>query len=357
MGNFSRETFDKLKHYVGVRLQQGVPLIDADWNEQEDIRKYELRTFLKWFFGNGVPADNDGFRILPAEEKENSFIIKGGDGSAEGAGRCLVDGWDVINENNILYSEQALFDNSDLADKWGVDTVKPLTTPTSDRVDTVYLDIWEREVDAEEDNELINPAIGVETCVRLKRQWVVRVAEGAAALPEPPQNHVFYPLAYLKRPAQDNIVKKDYIKDLRQTGLSFNSLLDEITDARGIKANLGNRLDESLTKGGKLRQNTVSLQQLKANLVVDKSVTLKKATQAGSPGVTYITYGDFNDQNLYLINVSGVPTLDNGFISWREEISYSAASGASIARKRLRFENIFIKDFTVHCKIYRLEVK
>ena len=31
MGNFTRDTFDKSKHYVGVRLQQGVPMVDADW--------------------------------------------------------------------------------------------------------------------------------------------------------------------------------------------------------------------------------------------------------------------------------------------------------------------------------------
>ena len=68
MGNFSRETFDKLKHYVGVRLQKGVLIVDADWNEQEDIRRYELQAFLKWFVGNGVPKGNDGFRILPVFE-------------------------------------------------------------------------------------------------------------------------------------------------------------------------------------------------------------------------------------------------------------------------------------------------
>jgi len=33
MGNFSRNTFDPLKDYVAVRLQQGVPVLDADWNE------------------------------------------------------------------------------------------------------------------------------------------------------------------------------------------------------------------------------------------------------------------------------------------------------------------------------------
>jgi hypothetical protein len=27
MGNFSRDSLDQLKHYVGVRQQQGVPLV------------------------------------------------------------------------------------------------------------------------------------------------------------------------------------------------------------------------------------------------------------------------------------------------------------------------------------------
>ena len=40
MGNFSRDTFDPNKNYVGVRLQQGVPLVDADWNELNDIIRH-----------------------------------------------------------------------------------------------------------------------------------------------------------------------------------------------------------------------------------------------------------------------------------------------------------------------------
>ena len=54
---FSRNTFDKLKHYVGVRLQQGVPIVDADWNELEDIRKYELGNVYQVVCGKwGVPS-------------------------------------------------------------------------------------------------------------------------------------------------------------------------------------------------------------------------------------------------------------------------------------------------------------
>ena len=66
MGDFSRSTFDQVKHYIGIRLQQGVPLVDADWNELEDIRRFEVQAFLKWFVGDGVPAGNDGFRITAA---------------------------------------------------------------------------------------------------------------------------------------------------------------------------------------------------------------------------------------------------------------------------------------------------
>ena len=42
MGNFSRDTFDPAKAYVGVRLQQGVPVLDADWNELNDVIRQEL---------------------------------------------------------------------------------------------------------------------------------------------------------------------------------------------------------------------------------------------------------------------------------------------------------------------------
>jgi hypothetical protein len=37
-GDFSRFTFKKEKHYSSVRMQQGRVQLDADWNEQMDIR-------------------------------------------------------------------------------------------------------------------------------------------------------------------------------------------------------------------------------------------------------------------------------------------------------------------------------
>ena len=271
MGDFSRETFDKLKHYVGVRLQQGVPIVDADWNEQEDIRKYELQAFLKWFIGNGVPRGNDGFRILAAAGA-NTFAIHGGDGTPEGAGRCLVEGWDILNQETINYTAQSLYENPDLAAAWDVAKIDALTTPPGDsttvRTDLVYVDVWEREVNATEDfAHLVNPAVGIETSVRLKREWAVRVREGNTTLPTPPPDHVFYRLASLQRTGGVASIPASAITDLRQTGINLSALEAEIADARGIKANLGNRLDESLTKNGRLRHNVVGLDQIKFDLV------------------------------------------------------------------------------------------
>ncbi|MCP4591529.1 MAG: hypothetical protein GY842_12360, partial [bacterium] len=103
-----------------------------------------------------------------------------------------------------------------------------LTTPETDRTDTVYLDVWEREVDSGEDDQIVNPIIGIETCVRTKREWVVRVAEGATELPGPPPGHVFYPLATLDRKAGQDVI--DVVTDLRRTGLTLAGKVDRAGD-------------------------------------------------------------------------------------------------------------------------------
>ncbi len=339
MGDFSRSTFDRVKHYVGVRMQQGVPIVDADWNELEDIRKYEVQAFLKWFVGDGVPAGNDGFRIaalagagvntirltsqaaapgwssvavdvgastagaalgFTAANRESArsgstpaqltgvaaqpfalasgmtlivsadgaaaetvtfssgafanigsatavevvaainaattrvvasagigddIAIMGGDGTAEGAGRCLVDGRDAVNESRLTYSSQPLYENNALALEWNVFPVAPLSPPPAgSRTDLVYLDVWEREVTASEDNSLINPLIGVESCTRVKREWAVRVRAGAdevpaAGDPDHQIGHSYIGLARIARRAGVSMITADDLSDIRPRSL------------------------------------------------------------------------------------------------------------------------------------------
>lgn len=233
MGNISRDTFDDLKRYVGVRLQQGVPLVDADWNELEDIRRFELRAYLKWFVGNGVPDGNNGFAIRAIPGVDNDFMIMGGDGTAEGAGRCLVEGLDVFNPDHLRHSEQLLVDTGKAA-AMGVPPVQLLTTPSSDITYTIFLDVWEREVFPGEpgddqdifDRELINETIGVPTCTRYKREWAVRMVDASLPFPTPPADHYSYPLAELVRRNGDDSVNPEDITDLRRTGLAMSSQHD-----------------------------------------------------------------------------------------------------------------------------------
>lgn len=317
--NISRDTFDPSKHYVGVRLQQGVPLVDADWNEMEDIARHELQGFLQRFLGDGVPRESEAFRIRPIEDQlllrsrmpmlpgvnidlENStaagplgygpannsgffdvlgtanapfplvdgmvlagtaggtaftvtfsaadfadigratvaevvaavnatsshrltafagasnddLTITGGTESK--AGYCLVDGWGALIEADLSYTQQALYGDDELASVWGVAPLAPLTAPTASRTDTVYLDVWEREVDDREDPALVNEHIGIPTCVRRKREWIVRVAEGSLSVPvDAPQGHVFYGLANINLDAGGHITSLDDLRTSHST--------------------------------------------------------------------------------------------------------------------------------------------
>lgn len=339
MGDFSRNPDDRLtasvaRHYVGVRLQQGVPLLDTDWNELEDLRRHELASWFQRFFGDGVPADNDGFHIEalagggvgaivievaeaapatgatslavdfaqstaasrlgflpimseterrgtaparlvgnaaepfpladgltfavtangePAEVVTfvaadfaditqataaevvavlgagfarataqigggNDFVIGGGDGTVDGAGRIAAAGVEAVNEFDVPYSAQPLYEDPDLAALWGVDVLPALTTPVGgDRQDLVYLDVWDREVSAAEDDGIVLTAVGVEASVRLRREWVVRVAEDTAELSAVAQapGHRYLALAHLLRTDGDDAVAEAAVRDLR----------------------------------------------------------------------------------------------------------------------------------------------
>jgi hypothetical protein len=60
----SRDSFDELKNYLGVYLQQGRVVLDADWNEGQDIALSLLRRLTREAVGEGSP--NVGFAISPA---------------------------------------------------------------------------------------------------------------------------------------------------------------------------------------------------------------------------------------------------------------------------------------------------
>ena len=223
-GNFSNDgtdTFDPRKRYVGVRLQQGVPLLDRDWNELEDMRRYEEVMLRKRYIGNGSP--DDGFRISALDSPANDFKIA--------TGRCLVDGFEAVNEpdtaDHILYSDQ--------------EGVAPLTIPSGDsRIDIVYLDVWIREVTSAEDPALENPDVNdIETCVRHKIEWRVRVDEGSRGHEAEDYHHNYDIAKIIWKNGSDATLKKS-IQDLRRTGLAVDLVQERFGDVIStiLKSNL-----------------------------------------------------------------------------------------------------------------------
>jgi hypothetical protein len=232
MGNYSRDSFlatnntlgellglvapgaPGAHNYVAVRLQQAVPLLDADWNEEADIRRRELELVLGRAIGNGVPEGSDGFRIASAN-LPNNFAI--------GAGVIFINGWMVYNRSTVNYDNQPYRGSAGLAPPLPL-----LQSATVAHVELAYLDAWEAEVDSLSDGNMLDQRIGVETCVRLERAWIVRsvaLATGADPLdpkviPNQQPGHRYYPLATINR-AVGSQIGASMIGDLRRTQLTL----------------------------------------------------------------------------------------------------------------------------------------
>jgi hypothetical protein len=238
MAVITGNTFDPGKKYVSVRLQQGVPLVDADWNELQDILKYTSQVLMKWFIGNGIPAGTNGFQVA-GTGLANDFVVQCGvNGSPDplnNAGRCLVDGWEAFITADLKFTDQALHESHGAAAdtesaRVGAPKVTALAAPGTAGTVVAYLDVWERLVSPAEDPSLILPGLAVESCARLKREWVVRQRSGSSApvpadgLPDFQPGHHYYALATIARRAGDALVNAADVADIRQAHLTLAGL-------------------------------------------------------------------------------------------------------------------------------------
>ncbi|HEU4578342.1 MAG TPA: DUF6519 domain-containing protein [Polyangiaceae bacterium] len=92
----SRDSFNELKNYLGVYLQQGRVVLDSDWNESQDIGLSLQRRLAREAVGEGSP--NQGFSISPAfpppirlPEQQAAPSSDIGEALGQIIGICLVD--------------------------------------------------------------------------------------------------------------------------------------------------------------------------------------------------------------------------------------------------------------------------
>ena len=158
-GDFSRVRFQPGKHFAAVLLQQGRVQLDSDANEAESIREHRERTLVRDLLGPAAFV-GDGF-ALSAD----------GDRLTIGAGHAWIDG---------LLCELAT--DTDAAAQPDLPSTRP---PDDNGLHLAYLEVWQREVSATEDETLREPALGgPDTTVRLTKVAQVRFDRIAADMPE-----------------------------------------------------------------------------------------------------------------------------------------------------------------------------
>ena len=169
-GDVSRVSFNKGKRYSAVYAQQGRVLLEADWNEQNDILLHYLRSLAADLIGphggsagalgfalittdaevdalkdaNGNALDADTIRELKNSLRDSGFLV--------GIGRYYVNG--LMSESNdyLGFEEQPGFPFAgslsfeDIRDKTGTFLA--------------LLDVWERHVSCTEDEDICEVALG-----------------------------------------------------------------------------------------------------------------------------------------------------------------------------------------------------
>jgi len=260
MARISRDTFDVDKNRDKVIVQTGVPWVDADANEQDDIQRERLRQIVQHALGDCALGDT--FKVVQSStDTSNNFKITSGEG-------FLLKGYQINLPSDVEYKNQLISDLCSItgldADEvtcshknWVVDeligcavkftsgvlngnsyditdntanmitldtdveaigalvydrfeiTIEALTTPGGARTDEVYIEMWAEEISGRDDTTIVEPTIGLilndSLCRRMKVQAVVRVAENATT-PSDTADHFYVKIAMLARTATANIL-------------------------------------------------------------------------------------------------------------------------------------------------------
>lgn len=169
-GDFSRYTWDRTKRYSGVLMQQGRVSVDADWNEQIQIQHHrEQQTDIDVIGQYGTTWSKD-----PARQQDSfRLATRTGTGLSDltvQPGVAYVDGLQVVFDPGDLPTTST---GTTLELSEQVDLHNPaFAYPTESGTYVVYLEAWERHVDALEDEEIREVALGgPDTASRKQIVW------------------------------------------------------------------------------------------------------------------------------------------------------------------------------------------
>jgi len=165
--DFSKVRFNPTLNYAGVELQQGRVLLDADFNELTQLLDRRLRALAGDVLGRATVGANtpDAFKLS---------LVAGA--LHIGRGRLYVDGLLAENHGSGTPAYDALMAGPTFSSTTPFTQQPWLSGATPPRAGRhlVYLDVWNREVSALEQPDLVEAAVGVDSTTRLQTVWQVR---------------------------------------------------------------------------------------------------------------------------------------------------------------------------------------
>lgn len=198
-GDFSRVTFDPLKHFSSVLMQQGRVQLDADWNEHAAILLWQIRRLARGVIGEFGCAGSNAFKVI--EKDKSSLQVS--------PGLAFVHGIAVENGAGVPVSmpappkagstfrvaeSAALVNNPGgvavANNPAGVPVNKPAPAPEGHPTDEVAPDwfvmlaVWERLITWRDDPSIREIALGdgIDTTVRSKVMWKIVVKSSSESV-------------------------------------------------------------------------------------------------------------------------------------------------------------------------------
>ncbi|MGW0630290.1 DUF6519 domain-containing protein [Streptomyces sp. NPDC002758] len=169
-GDYSSVGFDAYKHFSGVLMQQGRVQLDRDWNEQADIVLHLLRSLARDLIGpHGGP--DSGFTLgVPENPKDKGKKLPRDLTIAEG--HYYVDG--ILCENDGVPDGPRR-----LPSRYRLQPSLPSPPELEANGEyLIYLDVWEREVVALQDDAIREPALGgPDTTARSQVVWQLKALD------------------------------------------------------------------------------------------------------------------------------------------------------------------------------------
>lgn len=168
-GDFSRDSFDPIKRFSRVLMQQGRVQLDSDWNEQSDILLHYLRALATDLIGPHGGSGQPGFALITTDAEIDNIKDPAGNPLPEdvrrklktslrdsgflfGTGHYYVDGLLCENDSYMGFGEQ---EGHPFAGSLSLDEIR-------EKAGTfiVFLDVWERHVSCNEDGDICEVALG-----------------------------------------------------------------------------------------------------------------------------------------------------------------------------------------------------